>query len=160
MFKLNQISSKVILGMLALFSASAFSAQAQTCSEFKNRTYIAFGETVFDNPAGDKSLRGAFAFKVKFDANGKIGTARMMVAQNPPEAAAKADQLKIKFTCNETGSFTLSNKAEGDNAYFDFKSFDKGARIWVRSNISNRNTPFWMLELPADARGEQFPNAK
>lgn len=160
MFKLNQISIKQIFGAIAFFCALFISAQAQTCAEFKNRTYVAFGETIFDNPAGDKSLRGAFAFKVKFDANGKIGTARMLVAQNPPEASAKADQLKIKFTCNDTGSFTLSNKAEGDNAYFDFKSFENGARIWVRSNISTRNTPFWMLELPADPRGEQFPKAK
>lgn len=153
----NKITTLIFTALLSCLSLVSTSS-AQTCADFKNRTYVAFGETVFDNRAGDNSLRGAFAFKVKFDANGKKGTARFFTAQNPPEAAAS--QQTMTFTCADTGAFTLSVKAEGDNAYFNFKTFDKGARIWVKSNISGRDTPFWMIELPANPGGEQFPKTK
>lgn len=149
--KFTTLFFAVLFNCLLLVSTSF----AQMCTDFKNKTYIAFGETIFDNAAGDDSLKGAFAFKVKFDSNGTNGTARFMVASGLPKQAAS--QQTIKFLCADTGSFTLTEKNLGDNAYFLFKSFDSGAKIWVKSNIPGRDTPFWMIEQPAEPRGEQFP---
>lgn len=138
--------------MTAVFTSTS---SAQNCAEFKNRTYIAFNEAKFDdfpNAAG--------AFRVKFNADGTIGTARVFTAYTPE--AANGLQQKIIFTCkkldNGGGFFdlTVGDTKTSAGAFF-YKTFDRGAKVWLKHNIPNRDTPFWMIEVPANPVGEQFP---
>lgn len=150
---------KLILTTFLLAAAFTFTSSAQNlCAEFKNRTYIAFNEAKFDdfpNAAG--------AFRVKFNADGSIGTARFFTAYTPE--AANGLQQKYIFTCKKTGNgdgyFDLT---VGDTKIsaggFLFKSFERGAKVWLKHTVPNRDTPFWMIELPADPRGDQFPKTK
>lgn len=153
----NKITTICFAAFLScLFLASTSSAQ-NACADLKNRTYIAFGETVFDNAAGDKTLQGAFVFKVKFNADGTRGEARFMTAYKADDP--RAMQQKMTFDCINTpdggSQFKLTEKNTGsDNGYFIFKSFDKGARLRVKSYLAPRGTPFWMVEMPAEPRPE------
>lgn len=139
------------------FAAFA-SAQNTLCAEFKNRTYIAFNEGKFDdypNAAG--------AFRIKFNADGTVGTARFFTAYTPD--AANGLQQTLVFTCkkldNGNGYFavTVGNTKTSAGGFY-FKSFERGAKVWMKHDIANRDTPFWMIELPAAPRGEQFPTIK
>lgn len=145
--------------MSCLLSAST--SFAQGCADLKGKTYIAFGETIWDQPANARTLEGAFAFKVKFNADGTQGEARFMTAYKTNDA--RAMQQKMTFDCinnpNGNSQFKLTEKSTGgDNGYFVFKSFDKGARVRVKSYLASRGTPFWMIEQPAEPNPEPLPN--
>lgn len=133
---------------------------AQKCGDFKNKTYIAFGETIFDQPANVRILEGAYAFKVRFNADGTSGAARAMTAYKTKDPSGL--QEKIKFECisdgDGTGQFHLTISGSGtDKGYYFFKSYDNGSRVRLKSNIKGRDTPFWMVEQPAEPTDEQFP---
>ena len=154
-------SGMMIFTMILIVAAFVGTNPAQTCADFKNKTYVAFGETVFDNASGNNRLEGAFAFKVKFNADGTSGTARFLTVHklNNPTA----DQQTMTFSCTaaaDGGTFTLTEKNKGDNGYFLFKSYDKGARVRLKSYLPARGTPFWMIEQPAAPSVEQFPQPK
>lgn len=152
----NNLMIKIFMSVLVCtFFAVFASAQNNPCAELKNKTYIAFNEGKFDDYAN-----AAGAIRVKFNADGTIGTARTFAAYTLD--AANGTHQTIIFTCKKTdkggGYFelTVGNTKTSAGAMF-FKSFDRGARLWVKSNIPNRDTPYWMIELPAAPQGEQFP---
>lgn len=147
MRKQNKLMSFIFTAIL-ICTAMVSANFAQKCAEeLKGKTYIGINEGKFDNfPSA------AFAFKLTFNSKGDLGTARTLYAYESSGTNAKQEFYTFKCATADNGqsyfALTVGRTPNSAGSMF-YKSFDNGSRLLLKSNIPNRDSLYWLFEVPA-----------